>query len=88
MHLFIFYLAVTWIAILLGVNVYLVIWARSTGARILAADALTLVLIALLVLVAHANRSAFYLDAALALALLTFVGVLAAARYWSIGRPF
>ncbi len=88
MHPFIFYLAVTWIAALLAVNAYLVIWARSTAVRILAADTLMLVLIALLVLVAHANRSAYYLDAALALALLSFVAVLAAGRYWSIGRPF
>ena len=88
MHPFVFYLAVIWIAVLLGVNIFLVIWARSMTVRILAADTLTLILIALLVLFAHADRSAYYLDAALTLALLSFVGVVAAGRYWSTGRPF
>lgn len=86
MHPFIFYLAVAWIAVLLGVIAYLVVWARSTAVRILAADTLTLVLIALLVLLAHGVRSPYYLDAALALALLSFVATLAVARYWSLGR--
>ena len=88
MHPFVFYLAVIWIAVLLGVNIFLVIWARSMTVRILAADTLTLILVALLVLFAHASRSAYYLDAALTLALLSFVGVVAAGRYWSEGRPF
>ncbi len=88
MHPFVYYLAVTWIAVLLGVNIFLVIWARSMTVRILAADTLTLILVALLVLFAHAGRAAYYLDAALTLALLSFVGVVAAGRYWSAGRPF
>ncbi len=86
MHLVVFYLAVAWIAVLLGVIAYLVVWARSTAVRILAADTLTLILIALLVLLSHNVRSPYYLDAALALALLSFVATLATARYWSLGR--
>jgi multicomponent Na+:H+ antiporter subunit F len=88
MHPVVFYLAVTWLAVLLGVLVYVVVRSRSTGTRILAADTLTLILIVLLVLVSHAARSPYYLDAALALALLSFVGTLAAGRYWGLGRPF
>jgi multicomponent Na+:H+ antiporter subunit F len=87
MHPFVFYLAVAWIAVLLGVIAYGVVRARSTSVRILAADTLTLVLIALLVLLSHGARSPYYLDAALVLALLSFVATLAAARYWSLGRP-
>ncbi len=88
MHPMVFYLAVTWLAVLLGLLAFVVVRSRSTGARILAADTLTIVLIVLLVLVSHAVRSSYYLDAALALALLSFVGTLAVGRYWGLGRPF
>jgi multisubunit Na+/H+ antiporter MnhF subunit len=84
----IFYLALAWIAALLAVNILLVVRARSMMVRILASDTLTLVLVALLVLFAYHERSAFYLDAALLLALLSFIGVIAASRYYRTGRPF
>ena len=70
-----------WMTVLLVVSVAAVIRMRSTAGRILALDMLTLILVALLVLYADANRSAYYLDAALILALLAFIGTLAAARY-------
>ncbi|MEJ7841119.1 MAG: monovalent cation/H+ antiporter complex subunit F [Rubrobacter sp.] len=47
----------------------------------LALDTLTLVLVALLVLYAAAERSPYYLDAALIVALLAFLGTVAAALY-------
>lgn len=88
MHPIVFYTAVAWLVALLAVNAVLVLRTRSTPGRILAADTLTLLLIALLVLVAHATDSAYYLDAALVLALLSFIGVLAAARYHYEEKPF
>jgi multicomponent Na+:H+ antiporter subunit F len=84
----VFNLALVWLAALLAVTIVLVIRARSVMVRLLAADTLTLVLVAVLVLFAHREGSAFYLDAALILALLSFVGVVAAARYYRTGRPF
>jgi multicomponent Na+:H+ antiporter subunit F len=47
-----------------------------------------LILIGLLGLVAAENRRSYALDAALALALLSFVSTLAAARYVGDRRPF
>lgn len=88
MHQLVFYLATIWIMILLGMSAIRIIWARSLADRILALDTLTLILIALLVLFAHAHRSAYYLDAALALALLAFIGTLATARYYGTGKLF
>jgi multicomponent Na+:H+ antiporter subunit F len=88
MHQIVFYLAIIWTTLLFGVCVVFVIRAPSLMARILALDTLTLILIAFLVLFAHADRSAFYLDAALVLALLSFAGTLAAARYHSARRIF
>jgi multicomponent Na+:H+ antiporter subunit F len=74
--------------VLLAVGVVAVIRVSATAGRILALDTLTLILAALLVLYGDANHSAYYLDAALILALLAFVGTLAAARYHGERRIF
>jgi multisubunit Na+/H+ antiporter MnhF subunit len=66
----------------------LVIRARSITVRLLASDLLTLLLVAVLIVFAQHERSAYYFDAALILALLTFVGIVAAGRYYRLGRPF
>jgi multicomponent Na+:H+ antiporter subunit F len=81
LHEIVFYFAVAWMTGLLAISVAAVIKIQSTAGRILALDMLTLILVALLVLYADANRSPYYLDAALILALLAFVGTVAAARY-------
>ena len=88
MHEIIFYLAFAWMTVLLVVGVAAVIRLRSTASRILALDMTTLILVALLVLYADANRSSYYLDAALVLALLAFIGTLALARYYGERRIF
>ena len=82
MHESVFYFAAVWMTVLLAVSVAAVIGTRSTGGRILALDTLTLVLVALLVLYADATRTPYYLDAALILALLAFIGTVSAARYY------
>ncbi len=88
MHVAVFFLAVIWMTGLLLITGVFVIRARSAMARILALDVLTLILIALLILYADASRTSYYLDAALALALLSFIATLAAVRYHSEGRLF
>jgi multicomponent Na+:H+ antiporter subunit F len=88
LHEVIFYLAFAWMTVLLVVGVAAVIRMRSTASRILALDMTTLILVALLVLYADANRSSYYLDAALVLALLAFVGTLALSRYYGERRIF
>ncbi|MEJ7871727.1 MAG: monovalent cation/H+ antiporter complex subunit F [Rubrobacteraceae bacterium] len=81
MHEVVFYAAAAWLTVLLAVGVVALIMVSSTAGRILALDTLTLILAALLVLYGAANRSPYYVDAALILALLAFVGTVAAARY-------
>ena len=88
MHPLMLSLASLWIAGLLGVTLVFVIATRSELTRILALDTLTLILIALLAVSIHGVGSAYALDAALILALLSFVGTLAAARYYSRGSLF
>jgi multisubunit Na+/H+ antiporter MnhF subunit len=81
MHEVIFYLAFVWMTGLFVVGVAAVIRLPTTAGRILALDTLTLILVALLVLYADALHSPYYLDAALILALLAFIGTVAVARY-------
>ena len=88
MHEIVFYPAVFWTTVLLVVGVVAVVGISSTTGRILALDTLTLVLVALLVLYGDAQREVYYLDVALILALLTFVGTLAAARYYGERKIF
>lgn len=81
MHMFVVYLAIAWTAFLLGVCGYMTVRSSSLSMRILGLETFTLVLVAMLVLFAYAMRSAYYLDAAFFLILLSFAGTLAAARY-------
>lgn len=88
MHETVFFIAVIWMAALFIVTAVSVVRLRTTAARILALDTLTLVLIALLVLYGDAYQSPYFLEAALALALLAFAATLAAARYHGNRRIF
>lgn len=88
MHEIVFYLAFAWMTVLLVVSAAAVTLLRSTAGRILALDTLTLVLVALLVLYSDANRSAYYMDAALVLSLLAFVATLVLARYHGERKVF
>jgi multicomponent Na+:H+ antiporter subunit F len=88
LHEVVFYAAASWLTVLIAVGVVAVISITSTAGRILALDTLTLILVALLVLYGAASRNSYYVDAALILALLAFVGTLAAARYHGERRIF
>ena len=88
MHELIFYAAVVWMTVLLAVGVIAVIGISSTAGRILALDTLTLILVSLLVLYGTAQRTAYYHDVALVLALLAFIGTLAVARYYGERKIF
>jgi multicomponent Na+:H+ antiporter subunit F len=72
--------------VLLASTVFLAIRADANATRILAIDAMTLVLVAVLVLFSASAQQPYYLDAALALALISFVGTVAASRRMSEGR--
>lgn len=88
MHETMFFIAAGWMTILLIISLAAVIRAATVMVRILALDTLTLILTGLLVLFADANRSSYFLDAALILALLSFVSTMATARYHSERKVF
>jgi len=88
MHEFVFYGAMIWMTGLLCICVGFVLRSKSALVRIMALDTVTLVLVGLLILYSTTTRTSFYLDAALMLALLSFVSTIVAARYLSEGRIF
>jgi multicomponent Na+:H+ antiporter subunit F len=88
LHETVFYFAFAWMTVLLVVSVAAVIRLRSTAGRVLALDMLTLILVALLVLYSVANRSSYYMDAAVVLSLLAFVATLILARYHGERKVF
>lgn len=75
-------------SLLLVAGVVSVIRTPSTASRIVALDMVVLVIIALLALFSSYRGVSYYLDAALILALLSFVATLAASRYYGEGRLF
>lgn len=86
MHQAFLTMATVWMTGLLAALVIFATRARSNAVRILALDALTLVLVALLVLYSTTTGQSYYFDAALALALVSFIGTVAAARRLAAGR--
>ncbi len=88
MHDSVFYVAAVWMACLLVVCVVQMLRSRSGLVRVLSLDAMTLTLIALLVLFADSKGVSWYFDAALVLAMLSFMSTVAAARYYAEGKIF
>ena len=81
-------IAVAWMIVLLAVSAVTMLRAQRPYVRILALDTMTLIMIGVLVLYAARQNESYYLDAALILALLSFISTIAAARYRAVGRPY
>jgi multicomponent Na+:H+ antiporter subunit F len=86
-HDLVFYAGALWMTILLAASVVLVVRARSTFSRIVALDMVILILAGVLALLAAVQQVAYYLDAALVLALISGVSTVATARYAAGERP-
>ena len=76
-------LGIIMLAICLGL--YRLVKGPSVVDRVIALDLLTLVSIALIVLIAHISGRYIYVDVALVYGLLSFLSVLAVARYLERG---
>ena len=81
-------IAFGWAALLLVGGGVLLLRAQSTLQRILALDVLVAIVIALLTILSYLRDVSYYIDAALALALLSFTATLVAANHVVRGRPF
>ena len=80
--------ALVWVTLLLVGGGLALLRARDVLQRVIAFDALAAVVIALLAMLSYLQDVGYYLDAAVALALLSFVATVAAARYLASGGPF
>jgi multicomponent Na+:H+ antiporter subunit F len=80
--------ALGWMTLLLVAGGVLLLRSRDMLQRIIVSDLLASIVIAILALVSYWRHTSYYLDAALAVALLSFVSTLAAARYYAEGSPF
>lgn len=80
---------ITFAAVLMGLAFLLALWRFLVGPtaadRVVAFDALTIVAVSGIALVALAEGRGIYLDVALIYALLSFLGVIAVARYLERG---
>ena len=77
-----------WATLLLFGGGLLLLRSRDGLHRILALDVLVSIVVAMLAILSYLRDVSYYIDAALALALLSFTATLAAARYVSRGWPF
>jgi multicomponent Na+:H+ antiporter subunit F len=80
--------ALVWVTLLLVVGGLVLLRARDAVQRLVAMDLLAVLVIALLALLSYLLDQPYYFDAAVALALLSVVSTVAAARYLSSGGPF
>ena len=80
--------ALVWNTLLLVAGGLALLRARDVVQRVLALDLLAALVVSLLALLCYYHHQPFYLDAAVALALLSFVATVAAARYLGSGGPF
>lgn len=80
--------AVAWATLLLLGGGVLLLRARDTLHRVLALDVLVAMVVGFLALLSYLRETSYYIDAALALALLSFIATVASARHVSRGGPF
>ena len=81
-------IAFGWATLLLLAGGWLLLRAPDTLHRVLALDVLVVIVIALLTALSYVREESYYIDAALALALLSFTATIVAARYVTRGGPF
>jgi multicomponent Na+:H+ antiporter subunit F len=80
--------AMVWVTLLLVAGGLALVRARDVFQRLVALDLLAIVVVTLLALLSYYWDVGYYLDAAVALSLLSFVATVAVARYLDSGGPF
>jgi multicomponent Na+:H+ antiporter subunit F len=80
--------ALIWVTLLLVAGGAVLLRASDVLARIITLDLLAVLVVGLLALLSYLRDEPYYFDAAVALALFSFVATVAAARYLGSGGPF
>ena len=81
-------IAVVWATLLLFGGGVLLLRSRDALHRVLALDVLGAIVIMLLTALSYVREVSYYIDAALALALLAFTATFVTVRYLTRGGPF
>jgi multicomponent Na+:H+ antiporter subunit F len=81
-------IGLVWVTGLLIAGGLLLLRARDVFQRIVALDALSVLVVCLLALLSYLRDEPYWFDAAVALSLLSLVSTVAAARFLSSGGPF
>lgn len=81
-------IAFGWATVLLVAGGILLLRSREALERVLVLDVLGAIVIVLLTTLSYLRGVSYYIDAALGLALLSFVATLVACRHVLRGRPF
>jgi multicomponent Na+:H+ antiporter subunit F len=81
-------IAVGWATLLVVAGGLVLLRAHDSLHRVLALDVLGAIVIVLLTALSYLHDVSYYIDAALALALLAFTATLVAVRYLTRGGPF
>jgi multicomponent Na+:H+ antiporter subunit F len=87
-HDVVFHAGSIWLTLLAASCIAMIVRERTVLVRVLLLDLLTSVIIGLLILAAATQGVPYMLDVALALAVLSFLGSLAAARFHGRGSLF
>ncbi len=75
------------LALSMAPALYRILKGPSIADRVIAADALTTIIMAIVVLASIASHTRDYFDAVMAMAILGFFGTVAVAKYILRGRP-
>lgn len=87
-HDAVFYAGSIWLTVLAGLCIAMIVRGSGVLVRVLLLDLLTSVIIGLLLLSAATEGVPYLIDVALGLAVLSFLGSLAAARFYGRGSLF
>jgi multicomponent Na+:H+ antiporter subunit F len=81
-------IGLVWVTLLLVAGGLLLLRARDVFQRLVALDALSVLVVCLLALLSYLRDEPYWFDAAVALSLLSLVATVAAARFLGTGGPF
>jgi len=88
MNSLIFDISITFMVIAIIPCIYRVIKGPTTPDRVIAVDAMTTVIVVILGIYSYMQESAFFMDVALVLAIISFVGTVTISKYLDEGAVF
>ncbi|MGM0770253.1 MAG: cation:proton antiporter [Halobacteriota archaeon] len=88
MNLLLLDIALTFMAIAIIPCIYRIIKGPTIPDRVIAVDAMTIVMVAMLGIYSYIQESVFFMDVALVLSIISFVGTITISKYLDEGVVF